>query len=506
MVRRASLGVALVVAMLSGVAGAKVDPACATNLFNSVAGTVRNRKGVPLAGVKIQIYGTNSISPVVAETSTNALGRYSVCVNHGTYDVRAVDDPRQVYASSNKPSSTFTNLTDDIDFTLDYKLSMTVTPAAAHPGVVGPQTVTWTIRSKAPSSTQIQLRLDHLPGNIIIVTFTGTENGGPSFPGGWNVWTFADTLPVAQPERLYFAHVRGFDGATEVTESDTRAYVVDNQKPLLGPMGLSKPPQPFVSCGVANGIGTNAGPFLPVETTNPQPVITLGACDPASNGGRSGLDPFSLTGQQCDANGLACVPISPVLGSSDIIFVPPTPFPVGTYTFKFSIKDAAGNLAQSQILYKMEVKTTGGSSPLLSAPQPGNLGQGSTVGIVFGSSYTTPGSLPYVAIKATDPDGPMDLVPGSLRVRIYYGDERTLVYDYDPNVDPNSCGPPGDPVCHGGSYFQSGGGGSGFRATGFSLSLLAGRQPGRYLASATIGDHGGNYVTLTWQWILVGAV
>ena len=116
---------------------------------------------------------------------------------------------------------------------------------------------------------------------------------------------------------------------------------------------------------------------------------------------------------------------------------------------------------------------------------------------MIGSSLTTPTSYPTIGFKATDADGQMDLVPGSLRLRVYYGDERTLVYDYDPTKAPNQY----DLVTKkGGASFDLSTGS--FRATGYPLN---GKQTGRYLATAYITDHGGNTASMTWHWLLAGA-
>lgn len=489
--------VVLGIALIPGVSSAVIDTACGTNATSAVEGTIRNVKGDALPQVHVQLRQANKSDPVIAQTFTGAAGTYRLCVGHDTYDVRAFDDLGGIYAMANRQVTTFTELTTRTDFTLEYKLNLTITPQASSiPDPGNSSLVSWTIRSKAPCvlpnpCTDMQLQLEHLPAVTLHPAFIGPEAGGPT-SGGWNVWRHQASLANPLPERAYFATVSGYAlnnaGQTvRTTEIAHDPYFVDNRRPLFGPSSL-----PATDCGASHV----AGPFSPSVTTNPSAQINIGVCDPYSNGGRSSLNPYSVNVEVFDG---AMNPISGggfALNQLSIMYLPGTPFAPGTYRFRYTVADNAGNVATSGF-YTLQVTTSGGSVPTISGVQPANLGENPPgMGIVAGSNLTTPSSRPVVAMQIRDADGQGDLSAGSLRVRIYGPDGHTLVYDYDPAsapCDPNSTSCPANS-----GFFNQGTGR--FDASGFSL---VGKPPGLYVATASIADHGGNATTRTWRWILV---
>jgi hypothetical protein len=485
-------------------AGAKVDPSCSpTTATSAIAGKVANALGAAQEGVLVELYRTNDARAIAGDrATTSGSGTYRICAGegsgagHDTYDVH-VQDTREhpLYATANQPYSTFTNLTGDADFTpasghpLLYLTNLKIDPAEISTAT-GPATVTWTVRSKAPASTTMMLHLGH-NGRDEQLDPIGAEAGGPA-AGGWNVWATQDEFVVGSAERLYWSTIRGTLANTQVTQLDHQPYVIDNKAPLFGLATSS-----LGQCGP----GVYANPFSPAApggTTNPQSIVVHGVCDAYSDGARSGIDPFSLTGKQCSNAAMTsgCKDIFPVLSSGNIVWWPQSPLALGSYWLRWTMADKAGNTATS-LPEQLLITDRGGQKPVINAVQPGNLGSGSTGGIVVGSAMTTPTSIPYVGFRVTDADGQTDLVPGSLQVKVYFGDERTLVYSYDPTMTPNQS----DPVSgRGGATFDLSSGI--FRATGFSLQ---GQPPGRYIASASISDHGGNGATMTWHWLLVAA-
>jgi hypothetical protein len=503
--RRPVLAVLAFAIAIPGIATAKVDPVCSqTTMTSAIEGTVKDAKNNPIAGLKVELFRTNSSAPLADKADTSASGFYRICAGsaggagHDTYDVHVRDlRPDPLFAGMAQPYTTLLHPDDDLDFTPAsgtpalYMSSLTITPDEISTDA-GAVDVKWVVRSKAPASTTFKLTLGHT-GNGVVNMGTPTAEGGGPAGGGWNRWTVTRTFAQDTTEALWWASAQGFDGSTAITQFDREPYTIDNHGPLFGYADSST-----AKCGpgvVANGFS----PGSP-GTTNPQPVVSLGVCDKYSNGAKSGLDPFSLSGKICTDAALStgCTSIDPVLNTTTIFWFPRTPMALGNYYFGFTIYDFAGNRTTTPSGFKLTITDRGGQTPAITAVAPGNLGSGATGGIIIGSSLTSPNSLPSVGFRVTDADGQLDLVPGTLRVRVYYPDERSLVYDYDPSKSANEW----DPVTHkGGAFFDLSQGV--FRATGYSL---AGKPPGRYVATASITDHGGNTATMTWQWILAAAV
>ena len=474
--RRFAVFAALLVA-LPVAATARIDASCGANATSAVGGKVTNIAGQPVQGVLIQIRQPNKEN-LLAQATTDVSGLYKICTGHDTYDVRADTGAGGLYATANQTITTFTNPAKNTDFVLEYKLNQTITPQAVSIPTVGANTaVTWTVKSMTPPGTQMRLTLDHLGATVIM---------SPAAPsGGWNVWTYSATLAHPLPEGFRWAKVAGYDASNrKITELGQDPYLVDNQAPRFGP-----PTSGSVDCGGSQ----LAGPFTPFATTNPWALITVGVCDPESNFGRSSLDPYTVIAQILDPNGNPVNTGSLILNQLSIQYLPSGPLSLGTYEFRFWIRDHAGNLAASPA-YSLLVQQAGGSVPTLSGFVPGNLGEGGNLGIVVGSGFTTPTSRAVVAFLAKDADGQGDLSFGSLRVRIYGPEGNTLLYDYDSSLPP-VCSPasasPGNTGC-----FNQGTGR--FEASGFSLF---GRPPGLYSATASISDHSGNAVTRTWRWM-----
>jgi hypothetical protein len=498
----------------SGVAFARVDTQCSsTTATTAIDGVVQDALGRPLQGIRVELYATNRNIPLPDFANTAADGTYRICVGqqsgggYDTFDVHArepASSAAPLYGTQSQAYSTMTNFTSDANFTpatglpLLYMSNLTVTPNAIStaPGVrtpTGDVVVTFVARSKAPATTRFELTVGHLHDLKVTMTPDGAEGGGPD-AGGWNRWTYASSIAHDSPENLYWAAARGFGGATgttEIAQFDREPYTIDNSPPQLGPSDAA--PE---HCGP----GIVAQPFTPATTTNPMPTITHGVCDTYAGGSRSGIDPFSLRGKMCRDSAMTtgCADIQPYLNTYTITWFPSQPLALGDYFFAWHIADYAGNVTDTPGRYRMTVVDHGGQIPFFTAITPGNLGSGTTAGVVAGSSLTTPPSLPMVGFRVFDNDGQRDLVPGTLRVRVYYGDERTLVYDYDAFKQKNEY----DPITHkGGAAFDLSTGS--FRAEGYPLQ---GKPPGRYLANASITDHGGNNASYTWQWVLAAAI
>lgn len=503
--RRSVLFGATLLTLLPTVAEATIDLRCSNTTFTSaVNGLVQDATGAPVAGLTVETSQTNRQLRLDGPATTDGGGAYLICAGndsgprHGTFDVH-VRDLRQfpMYAGTSQPYTTMTSPASGADFTptsghpVQYLLSLEITPDAVNPSTA--PTMTWIIRSKAPPTTTMTLDRSHL-GSSTIVPFTGTEAGGPA-AGGWNVWsTGAVAIPTGSADGLHHASARGSIGATQVTVEDTEFYVFDSVAPLLG-SALPKTEQ----CGA----GVVADPMLPQSppgTTNRRPIVQIGVCDLWNDGARSGIDPYGVTGRICLDPDLTtgCDPIKPVLSTKTLVWFPDTPLALGTYYLQWVFRDKAGNATANPTGYPLSIVDRGGQTPVIVAPFPGDFQSGNTGGVIIGSSATSPNSYPYVGFRVLDADGQQDLLPGTLRVRVYYLDDRQLVYDYDELLAPNAY----DAVTKaGGASFDLSSGL--FRATGFPLQ---GKPPGRYSTTASIVDRGGNFSTLTWHWILAAAV
>lgn len=491
----------------AGTAAARIDLNCSsTTATSAIGGVVKDAKGTPLSDMKVELYKTNRALPTGESAITDSQGRYRICAggvtgaDHDTYDVHVVDQRSggPLYAMASQPYTTYTNL-GDADFTpesghpLTYMAHITITPDAISTATASAD-VEWVARSKAAADTTMLLTIGHLGYTEWSMRPAPPEDGGPE-AGGWNVWTFSAQLDAHSTERLYWASIRGLDGSTQITQSDRRPYTVDNQPPIFGVATAD-------SCGP--GVYANAfSPASPPGTTNRSPIVTHGVCDRYSGGARSGLDPFSLRGRMCSNSLLTenCEDIRPVLSTQTIVWFPSEPLALGDYYFEWTISDKAGNVARTPRAYHLLICAGSaprcGQRPSFTAVAPGNLGSGNTAGIVAGSSLTTPSSIPVIGFRVLDADGQNDLAPGTLRVRVYYGDDTTLVYDYDPAKARNEY----DALtARGGANFDLSSGM--FRADGYPLQ---GKPPGRYFATASITDAGGNSATMTWSWILAAA-
>ncbi|MFA5892039.1 MAG: carboxypeptidase-like regulatory domain-containing protein [Actinomycetota bacterium] len=491
------------------VVAAKIDLGCSsTTVTSAIGGIVANADGEPLPGLRVELYQTNRSTPTGDRDTTDEQGRYRICAGtvsgsgHDTYDVHVVDlsEGGPLYATANQSYTTYTNLSD-ADFTPDSGHPMLrMTNLRITPNDIsttdGPVEVTWTARSKAPPETTMLLSLGHIGGPAVQMEFDGVEGPGPA-GGGWNRWIHTETIPANSTENLFWSDLSGIRGGVAITQTDRQPYVIDNSAPLFG-LATSA----MSECGP----GVHANPFSPASppgTTNTMPIVTHGVCDRYSGGARSGLDPFSLRGRICPQPQATseCQDIHPVLDTQRIVWYPSAPMDPGNYYFHWRIADYAGNVSESPVGSLLKICTESaprcGQIPSFGALQPGNLGSGNTAGIVVGSSLTSPSSYPYIGFRVVDADGQRDLAPGSLRVRVTYGDDHTLVYDYDPSKGRNEY----DAVSKkGGANFDLSGGV--FRADGYPLQ---GKPPGRYVATASITDAGGNNATATWHWVLAAA-
>ena len=513
--KRAITATAIVLIVVApSLVSAKVDTSCSGGSATSaITGTVKNAKGQPLQGMTVQLSLTNDPGTTPENAQTNVTGFYRICAGgssgagHNTYDVHARDTTATpLYAAVNQPYTTYSNVAGDANFTpesglpMRYMTNLRISPAEISTDTTG-RWVTWIVRSKAPAiGTSMRLTLGHRNDTTVTMSFDGVEQGGPS-AGGWNRWTHTEWFARDADEALFWASVRGFEGSVQTTQVDRQPYVIDNKPPILGPASAA-----VTGCGP----GVTAGAFSPASppgTTNPMPIVLHGVCDHWSNGARSGLNPFSLTGLMCrDPNlTVSCQTINPVLNTYTIVWYPSAPLSLGDYYFQWSIADYAGNSTTNSTGYKLTVTDKGGQKPRFSGVTPGNLGSGTSLGIVFGSAATSPSSYPAVGFRVTDADGNRDLVPGTLTVRVYYlgenevaGVQAGLVYSYDPFSAPNFYDPVGK---RGGGTFNLDGGW--FQASGYPLQ---GKPPGRYLATASVTDHGGNTATVTWHWLLAAAL
>jgi len=485
-----------------GVVSAKVDATCPPiNATTAVAGVVQDAFGTPVPGLTVRPHVVNNPATLADFDVTDAQGRYRICIGeesgqgHNAYDIYVRDENDEpLFATVNQPYTTVTNM-GDADFTpatglpVLYTTNLSIVPQDISTATSG-RLVEFVVRSKAPASTTMELTLEHLPaGPPIDMPADGTEGGGP-LAGGWNRWKHSVWFAEDTGERQWWADLVGKAGSLPITQADRVPYVVDNTPPLInnGSTPLTCDP------------GVVANPLSPPETTNPQPVVTQGACDKFVNNARSGLNPFSLTGKICPTSNLsnpACEAIHPVLDEQAITWLPPAPLALGDHYLGWTIRDYAGNQVSSPVGKLLRITDSGGQTPVINGLQPGNLGQGQTLGVVIGATPTTPSSAPYIGFKVTDADGYRDIAPGSVTLRVYYQDENALVYVYDPAMGPFEY----DPVTkRGGADFDL--------TTGVLRASYRpqGAPPGRYLASASATDHGGNSVTMSWHWLLVAAV
>ena len=502
--RRTALLAACTLTFAPVAAHAVIDLRCSNSTFTSaVSGLVQDALGTPLSGLTVETSQTNRQLTLDGPVLTDATGAYLICAGndqgprHGTFDVH-VRDLRgfPFFAGASQPYTTMLSPVQPADFTpasgspLRYLLSLEITPDAVNPGT-GP-VVSWRIRSKAPAATTMTLDRSHL-GTTVTVPFTGTEAGGPA-SGGWNVWTATLPIPPASLDGLHNASARGFSGTTQITEEDTEFYVFDSVAPMLG----SALPQSN-QCG-AGVVADPISPLSPPGTTNRRPIVQLGACDLWNNGARSGIDPYGITGQICLDPDLTigCTPTRPYLSTRTLVWFPDTPLAIGTYYLQWIIRDKAGNQSLNVTGYPLSIVDRGGQVPVIVSPNPGDFQSGNTSGVIIGSSVTSPNSYPYVGFRVLDADGQQDLLPGTLRVRVFYLDDRQLVYEYDELLAPNAY----DAVTKaGGATFDLSSGL--FRATGFPLQ---GKPPGRYSVTASVVDRGGNFSTMSWHFVLAAAI
>lgn len=488
-------------------ANAAIDQRCSGTTFTSaVNGLVQDTLGTPIQGLTVELYTTNRELPFGASAKTAADGTYLLCAGddtsarHGSYDVHVVDRRGfPTYSGASQSYTTYLAPTRGADFTpasgtpMRYMLGLGISPDAVNTQTSSP-TVTYTIRSKAPATTVMTLSLTHSNATVT-VPFTTVESGGPDV-GGWNLWIYTESIPRYTQDRLHWASARGYQGTTKTTEEDTEFYVFDSVAPMLG---TALPTTTQCGAGVvANGMS----PQSPPGTTNRQPIVTLGACDAYNNGARSGVDPFTTSGKICTnpALTLGCQVITPIYDSTRLVWWPTAPLAVGTtYYLEFRVSDRAGNTTSTPTGYPLSIVSSGGQVPWFTALSPGDLGAGqATAGVIVGSSLTTPTSYPSIGFRALDADGQPDLLPGTLSVRVWYLDDQQLVYRYDPTVAPNLYDPA---TKKGGATWDLSSGL--FRATGYPLQ---GKPPGRYSVTASVMDRGGNFATISWQWVLLGAV
>jgi hypothetical protein len=502
--RRTALIAALGLALSPVAAHAAIDLRCSNTTFTSaVNGIVEDVLGSPISGLTVETSQTNRQLTLDGPVPTDASGAYLICAGndqgprHGTFDVH-VRDLRTfpMYAGVSQPYTTLLSPASPADFTSEsgnpmrYLLALEITPDAVNPSTL--PTMTWRIRSKAPATTTMTLDRSHL-GTTVTVPFTGTDAGGPS-AGGWNVWSVSQAIPGATLDALHVASARGYSGLTQITEEDTEFYVFDSVAPMLG----SALPQSN-QCG-AGVVADPISPLSPPGTTNSRPIVQLGACDLWNNGARSGIDPYGITGKICLDPDLTvgCVATKPILSTRTLVWFPDTPLALGTYYLQWVIRDKAGNQSLNVTGYPLSIVDRGGQTPVMLAPFPGDFQSGNTSGVVIGSSVTSPNSYPYVGFRVLDADGQQDLLVGTLRVRVWYMDDRQLVYEYDEMLAPNAY----DALTKAGGATWDLSSGL-FRATGFPLQ---GKPPGRYSATASVVDRGGNFSTLSWHWILAAAI
>lgn len=513
--RRIVLAVFVAAAVMPGAAGAFIDTARCSDVSTStsvVEGYVKNVLGVPVANVKVRIFGTHFSTTTTAPGTTDATGFYYICApSHNTYVVEAQEqNPSTVYAEVARTVTTFADF-ERIDFTnesgypLYYLANLSVAPVGVSSLATNAVDRTWTFRfrTKAPAgSGPVQITLDH-DASTSPMTFAGNVNG-------WNVYTKDSTAPFLANDSNYYANARGYEltGSTPITQLGRTSYYVDGRKPEIG-----------TTCRNASD-----DDFVPGTTTNPRPLISLGACDwgnAAKTVIGSGLDGYTAMGKVCPTTSdctpitsgsptgnqclwsISCQTFAPTLISSRFMqWTPSQPFPLGIYYFRYSIRDRTGNLAETPTAYSFSVVETGGSTVYLGAIVP------SDGAAVIGCSCTTAASIPGVTFEINDLDGQGDIALGSIKVQIRYMGEQTqalsgtpvgmLVYDYDSSAPPTAL--------NGGTILSIDARRYKFSATGFRLQVGANRLPGRYMVTATASDNGGNSDSLGWLFYLVAAV
>lgn len=410
----------------------------------------------------------------VISTYTNSAGFYSLCVaglNNGlSYEVQA-SDPLNVYESRAERFDVHTNLTSvqQIDLTLPLKLFVTLTPNAITNA--SPTTMIVKIKSTAsPSVTTMHATFDPPIGDQI-VPFVGPD----STPGSpYNIWQKSVSIPTTLSETTIgnprWVSAYGVAGSNVlVTTMDRQPWVIDRTSPGIGGNG----------CGIGGTFRLfgSAANNPSTRSTNPQPTVYIGVCD-----GVAGVDLSSI---QLTVDGTPrFVTVSGTAAFFNVYFSPGTPLSLGDHTFVYNIKDLAGNTQASAPL-KITIVDFGGSKPVISAPTPGPTHPGFGIpGPAFGFGFAN--TYPQISCYITDADGQLDLVPGSLRVRLYYGDVEKAHYNPNEPLGGNAANP------NTGVWFQN---------TGlFNLKYnFVGQLPGLYTVVAEISDHGANSTTYTWQ-------
>ena len=509
--RRISIVALVSLLALPASAFAKIDIDCpysgslqsSPSATTAIEGHVRNTS-TALQGMRVELYTTNRTVPTADYAITDANGFYRICTGeksgsyYDTFDVHVREQTgatAPLYATANQPYSTYLGFATDADFTpesgypLLYMANLSVSPQAISVAAAA-ATVTWTVRSKAPAGTIFPLTLGYPSTHTVTMTPTTAEGGGPS-AGGWNRWVASEVIPKSAAENRYISSVKGFSGpGTVVTQTDVQPYSIDNS-----PLAFGTADATICGAGVfANGFFPG-----PPGTTNHSPLVTQDICDPPSNGARSGPDPYSLRGWKCPTTNpdlSLCTEISPVLSTRTITWHPSAPLADGTYYFRWRIADYAGNVSNSAA-QTLVVGNNTGQRPWFTGLSPGNFGSGNTGGLIIGSSLTSPSSFPTIGFRVLDADGQSDISPGSVHLRVFYGDNHTLVYDYDPTLGKSDY----DALSkRGGGDFDLSTGL--FKAAGYALQ---GKPPGPYFCSASVTDFGGNNESISWDFLLVAA-
>lgn len=493
-----------------------IDITC-TSQTTAVAGTVTDATGSTRypAGLKVkavQAAGPSGAGPVTVDT----LGRYRLCLpRHETWNIIVFDDRGfQLFAQTSRPFTTFTNLTDRLDFTaasgfpVRFKQSLYITPVAFNSVGVSTQ-VTFTVETKMPRPTEdlpdltrvVRIKLSSDVPALELDMTQGTPIGGGPFAGGWNIWTTQRTFPAGFSDNQFTAETLGYAQGAVATQFNREYYFSDRLSPQFGALGTSV-------CGASS----TAVAFSPATTVNRRPPVTIGVCDTNPFGGSStpkgsGIDVYTAQGTLCPTSA-GCTPVNsitnpsanppqcviaanchtfvPTVGTNVFAWSPDSPLALGTYWFLFSVFDRAGNKGESPQAYRMDVVEGTGAFPVIGDYKPSNLQ-------VVATCTCTNSPPTFVSFKVTDADGVTDIAKGSLEVRIYFLDERVLVYEYDPRAVINE---------EGYGTFTVGGGSWQFTAAGYDPT---GKPPGRYLVTATVTDLEGNSASFAWHWVLVVA-
>lgn len=269
-----------------------------------INGTVRDVLGVPLSGA--------TVTDGRQTTTTDADGRYVLVETE--FNTYAITANKLGYVSYTQFVDTLTN-TSDVDFSLLFKLTTTISPAFFN---AVPTTVTIEATSIAPSSMAVEAELD---SGQIWLSYEGSSNGQ-------NVWRATHSVTSGTSDGTYPITTVGQISGSNATNQNTYYYILDRIAPIL-------------SSPTAAPHGSDR-----LATRSPTPTLSVAAADD-----RSGIDGSSVRVQVLDSAQTVLLDAAGTFSSGRARYAVPTALPDGTYSATFTVKDRAGNLASGSFSF-----------------------------------------------------------------------------------------------------------------------------------------------------------